>query len=125
MYRTPQAVTKNGSVLSCFGCSPHTTGAYCANLSKPEITHHYCFETRSRDTSQCTFGLPLEQSHLSRGFHLFGPTIPRVLNGSVASLSDKTAGKLRELWWAVLEAQTITFNGGGFRRGAHLGHVLQ
>ena len=47
--------------------------------------------------------------------HLFDPTSPRVLDGSVASLSDKTAGMLRELWWAVLEAQAIKFNGGGFR----------
>jgi hypothetical protein len=109
------APVENMSVLRCMGCGGSAPAEYCAGLSKPVITHDFCWQTRSADTAKCGFGLPLEQSFVVRGFSLFDPTSSRVLAGKVASWSPGTTAALRELWLGVVEAQVVKHPNGAYR----------
>ena len=55
-------------IYNCDGCNPAAVEGYCATVGSghPAVTHDECFRTLSNNSKQCSFGLPLEQSHLVR-----------------------------------------------------------
>jgi len=55
-------------IYNCDGCNPAAVEGYCATVGSghPAVTHGECFRTLSNNSKQCSFGLPLEQSHLVR-----------------------------------------------------------
>ena len=63
-------------IYNCDGCNPAAVEGYCATVGSghPAVTHDECFRTLSNNSKQCSFGLPLEQSHLVRH-----PPTPRFL----------------------------------------------
>lgn len=104
-------------IYACDGCNPAAVEGYCATTGSghPPVTHDDCFKTRSSNTKQCSFGLPLEQSHLVRAFSMFDSGSRWVKQFGKRPWPLEAQQIQRAFWLARAEVEQRLYSGAGHR----------
>ena len=98
-------------IYNCDGCNPAAVSGFCSTVGsgRAPVTHDMCWRTRSADTKQCSFGLPLEESHLVRAFSMFDAGSRFVRQFGRTPWPEASQQFQREFWFGRIEAEVIQY----------------
>ena len=104
-------------IYNCDGCNPGAVDGYCSTTGSGHspVTHADCFETLSANKKQCSFGLPLEQSHLVRAFSMFDNGSNWVKELGKTPWPPASQQMQREFWFARASVEQRLYPQGGHR----------
>jgi hypothetical protein len=104
-------------IYNCDGCNPSAVAGYCSTVGSGHapVTHDDCYKTLSANTKQCSFGLPLEQSHLVRAFSMFDQGGRWVKELGKTAWPPALQEMQREFWFARASVEQRLYAGSGHR----------